>query len=67
VTEPAEMLFVPSVLRAIDGSELSFFGTLATLGTALAVTVAGLAIESFFQADRTTEQALRIASDCTLS
>jgi transcriptional regulator with XRE-family HTH domain len=67
MTEPAEMLFVPLVLRAVDGSELTFFSTLATFGTALDVTVAELAIESFFPADRTTEQALRIASDCKLS
>jgi hypothetical protein len=61
VPEPAELLFVPLVLRVADGSELTFFSTLATFGTALDVTVAELAIESFFPADKTTEQALRMA------
>jgi transcriptional regulator with XRE-family HTH domain len=61
VTEPAELLFVPLVLRAADGAELTFFSTLATFGTALDVTVAELAIESFFPADKTTDQALRTA------
>jgi hypothetical protein len=49
------------VLRVGDGSELTFFSTLATFGTALDVTVAELAIESFFPADKKTEQALRAA------
>ena len=61
VAEPAQMLFVPLVLRGMDGPELTFFSTLATFGTALDVTVAELAIESFFPADKTTEQALRTA------
>ncbi len=61
VPEPADLLFVPLVLRAGDGSELTFFSTLATFGTALDVTVAELAIESFFPADKATEQALRSA------
>ncbi len=60
-TDPADLLFVPLVLRVGDGSELTFFSTLATFGTALDVTVAELAIESFFPADKTTEQALRAA------
>jgi transcriptional regulator with XRE-family HTH domain len=55
-TTPA--LFVPLVLR--DGAAtLTFFSTIATFGTALDVTVAELAIESFFPADDATADALR--------
>ena len=39
--------------------ELSFFGTVATFGTPLDVTVAELSIESFFPADPQTAEALR--------
>ena len=39
--------------------ELRLFSTLATFGTALDITVAELAIESFFPADAATEAALR--------
>ena len=58
--DPASLLFVPLVLRTKSG-ELSFFSTLATFGTALDVTVAELAIEAFFPADKETEAALRAA------
>jgi transcriptional regulator with XRE-family HTH domain len=54
-------IFVPLVLRAGD-RELRFFSTLATFGTAVDITVAELAIESFFPADAATAQALRAAS-----
>jgi transcriptional regulator with XRE-family HTH domain len=57
--EPAAMLFVPLVLRTPAGQELHFFSTLATFGTAVDITVAELAIESFFPADDATAQALR--------
>jgi transcriptional regulator with XRE-family HTH domain len=57
--DTASLLFVPFVLRSADGMELSFFSTLATFGTALDITVAELAIESFFPADKATETALR--------
>jgi transcriptional regulator with XRE-family HTH domain len=57
--EPAELLFVPLRLRGPDGRPLTFFSTLATFGTALDITLAGLAIEQFFPADPATEQALR--------
>jgi transcriptional regulator with XRE-family HTH domain len=49
----ASLLFVPLVLRW-RGDELRFFSTLATFGTALDVTIAELAIESFFPADEAT-------------
>jgi transcriptional regulator with XRE-family HTH domain len=55
--QPADLLFAPLKLRAL-GHELSFFSTLATFGTALDVTVAELAIESFFPADSETSAAL---------
>jgi hypothetical protein len=52
-------VFVPLRLRGADGAELSFFGTIATFGTALDVTVAELSIESFFPADDATAAATR--------
>jgi hypothetical protein len=51
-------MFVPLRLRVDDGV-LSFFSTIATFGTALDITLAELAIESFFPADAATEAALR--------
>jgi transcriptional regulator with XRE-family HTH domain len=56
--QTADLLFAPLRLRAL-GRELSFFSTLATFGTALDITVAELAIESFFPADPETDAALR--------
>src|SRR5581483_5562592 len=41
------------------GRELAFFSTIATFGTPLDITVAELAIESFFPADAATAAALR--------
>ena len=58
--EPAELLVTPLRLRAL-GTELRLFSALATFGTAMDVTVAELAIESFFPADPETEAALRAA------
>ena len=49
----AGRLFVPLVLRH-GGSELRLFSTVATFGTALDITVAELAIESFFPGDAAT-------------
>jgi transcriptional regulator with XRE-family HTH domain len=51
-------IFVPLVVRS-RGRELRFFSTLATFGTAVDITVAELAIESFFPADEPTAEALR--------
>jgi transcriptional regulator with XRE-family HTH domain len=59
VHDPASMLFVPLRLRTAGGLELSFFSTLATFGTAVDITLAELAIESFFPADAETAEALR--------
>jgi transcriptional regulator with XRE-family HTH domain len=56
--DAAPQLFVPLVLRVGD-RELRFFSTIATFGTALDITVAELAIESFFPADEATAAALR--------
>lgn len=53
----ADLLFVPLVLR-VGGDELVFFSTISTFGTALDVTVAELAVESFFPADTATANAL---------
>jgi transcriptional regulator with XRE-family HTH domain len=55
----AHDVFVPCRMRGIDGEELTFFGTIATFGTALDVTVAELSIESFFPADDVTAAACR--------
>jgi transcriptional regulator with XRE-family HTH domain len=59
--DAAALLFVPLVLRPVEGGgpDLSFFSTVATFGTALDITVAELAIESFFPADEVTAAALR--------
>lgn len=59
--DPASLLFVPFTLRAADGRELTFFSTVATFGTALDITIAELAIESFFPANEETAAALRAA------
>lgn len=58
-TDTGSLLFVPVRLRMPDGRELSLFTTLATFGTALDITVAELAIESFFPADRRSAAALQ--------
>jgi transcriptional regulator with XRE-family HTH domain len=55
----APEIAVPLRLRPADGGEeLRFFSTIATFGTAVDVTVAELAIEAFFPADRATAAAL---------
>jgi transcriptional regulator with XRE-family HTH domain len=46
-------IFVPLRVRH-QGRELAFFSTIATFGTPLDITVAELAIESFFPADEAT-------------
>jgi transcriptional regulator with XRE-family HTH domain len=46
-SDTASMLFVLLVLRVEGGDPLRFFSTLATFGTALDITVAELAIESW--------------------
>jgi transcriptional regulator with XRE-family HTH domain len=53
-----DRLFAPLVLRLEGRPRLTFFSTIATFGTALDVTVAELAIEQFFPADRATAAAL---------
>ncbi|MFB9251161.1 helix-turn-helix domain-containing protein [Sphaerisporangium melleum] len=54
---PGEIM-VPLRLRH-EGGELAFFSVIATFGTPLDVTVAELAIESFYPADEATSEALR--------
>jgi transcriptional regulator with XRE-family HTH domain len=57
---------VPFRLRAPDGGVLSFFGTTTVFGTPLDITLAELAIESFFPADAfTTEYLNRVAREVT--
>lgn len=50
---------VPLRLRSDDGRRLSFFTTIATFGTPVDITVAELAIESFYPADEETGAFLR--------
>jgi MmyB-like transcription regulator ligand binding domain len=50
---------VPSTKQPPDGGELSFFGMVATFGTAFEVTTSELSIEMFFPADAATAEALR--------
>jgi transcriptional regulator with XRE-family HTH domain len=59
--DAAHDLAVPLRLRS-GGGELTFISTIATFGTAVEVTASELSIESFFPADRATEEALRTAS-----
>jgi hypothetical protein len=56
--DPATLVFGALRLR-VAGEELRFFSTLATFGTALDITLAELAIESFFPADPATSAALQ--------
>ncbi|MGI5162860.1 helix-turn-helix domain-containing protein [Spirillospora sp. CA-253888] len=51
-------VFVPLRIR-VDGRDLSFFSTIATFGTPVDITVAELAIESFYPADAATSEFLR--------
>ncbi|MGQ0617555.1 MAG: helix-turn-helix domain-containing protein [Acidimicrobiia bacterium] len=61
LTGVADRLFVPLVLS--DGDrELQLFSTVATFGTPLDITVAELAIESFFPADAATAHVLATVS-----
>jgi transcriptional regulator with XRE-family HTH domain len=55
----ARGILMPVRLRGPDGGELSFFGTVATFGTAFEVTTSELSIESFFPADAATAETLR--------
>ncbi len=59
LTELSELLFVPMHLRLPRGAEYSLFSTIATFGTALDITLAELAIDCFFPADKETAAALR--------
>lgn len=52
-------IVVPVRLRDADGGELSFLSTIATFGKAVDITVAELAIESFFPADARTAERVR--------
>jgi transcriptional regulator with XRE-family HTH domain len=57
---PASEILTPLMrLRAPDGSELSFFATVATFGTAHEVTTSELSIELAFPADVATAEALQ--------
>jgi len=55
----AAEIAVPLRLRAPGGGELAFISTITTFGTATDITVAELAIESFFPADAATAEAVR--------
>jgi transcriptional regulator with XRE-family HTH domain len=57
-SDSASLLYVPLVIRTPFGV-LRFFSTIATFGTALDITIADLAIESFFPADEATARSLR--------
>lgn len=58
--ETEELLFSPLRLRTPAGTELTFFSTLTTFGTALDITIAELSIEALFPADEATAGALRV-------
>jgi hypothetical protein len=54
----------PLRIRHAD-SELTFFSMIASFGTPIDITVAELAIESFFPADAYTSEVLRAAAAAT--
>ena len=58
----AGQIAVPLRLRMGEGEELAFISTVATFGTAVDITVAELAIESFFPLDEGTAAAVREAA-----
>jgi hypothetical protein len=58
----AGQIAVPLRLRGSDGRVLSCISTVATFGTAVDITVAELAIESFFPLDEETAEAVRGAA-----
>ncbi|MFG2001927.1 helix-turn-helix domain-containing protein [Spirillospora sp. NPDC048911] len=58
VTPSANEVVVP-LRMLVDGEELSFISTIATFGTPVDITVAELAIESFYPADARTTEVLR--------
>ncbi|WP_026406182.1 MULTISPECIES: MmyB family transcriptional regulator [Actinomadura] len=59
IAPPADHeVFVPLRIR-VDDRDLSFFSTIATFGTPVDITVAELAIESFYPADAETSAYLR--------
>jgi len=53
------MVAIPMRLRTADG-ELAFISMIATFGTALDITLAELAIETFLPADTATANALHL-------
>jgi transcriptional regulator with XRE-family HTH domain len=59
--DPAAAVALPLRLRH-DGRELAFVTTVATFGAPLDVTVAELAIESFYPADAATAEVLRTST-----
>jgi transcriptional regulator with XRE-family HTH domain len=58
----AGQIAVPLRIRSGSGEVLSFISTVATFGTAVDITVAELAIESFFPADERTAEVVRAAA-----
>jgi transcriptional regulator with XRE-family HTH domain len=56
--EDASEIVLPLRLEADDGSELSFFSTISTFGTAVDITLAELAIEAFYPANAATAEHL---------
>jgi transcriptional regulator with XRE-family HTH domain len=62
-TLPADEPGIAVPLRIdADGTELSFFSTISTFGTAVDITLAELAIEAFFPADEPTGDYVRSAT-----
>jgi hypothetical protein len=56
---PPPAAVLPMHFRLDDGTELRFFSTMTVFGSPLDVTIAELAIESFFPADEATEALFR--------
>ena len=56
---PPPAAVLPMHFRLDDGTELRFFSTMTVFGSPLDVTIAELAIESFFPADEATAARFR--------
>ena len=56
---PPPAAVLPMHFRLDDGTELRFFSTMTVFGSPLDVTIAELAIESFFPADEATAALFR--------
>ena len=58
-------IVLPLRLRERDGTELAFFGTISTFGTAIDITLSELAVEAFYPANAATATRMLREIDAT--